>query len=195
MPFSGIESLLELMLKVMNGKRPSRPPEGKELGLSDGLWELIRTSLAHEAEERPLASTFVDLLEKAIPDIAVLEKLVEFDVDSEEHIQKLHHMFEHTDNTLLGMRENEILVVIEVFDRVSLAHHLFALFRCLTWSGFRFLTPCWKTRGSTADAYTGFRKSPPSVAFCRRATGSPTVASPELVVPQSQRGYPALASG
>ena len=104
--------------------RPSRPQKGKNLGLSDELWELIQSSLAHEAERRPPVSTFV--LEKATPDIAVLKELIEFNANSEEHVQKLHHMFEYEDNTLLGMREEETLVVIEVFDRVSLlAHHLF----------------------------------------------------------------------
>ena len=68
---------------------------------------------------------FVDFLKKATPDIAMLEELAEFDANSEEHIGKLHRMFEYRDNTLLGMRENETLVVIEVFDRVS-PRYLFA---------------------------------------------------------------------
>ena len=107
----------------MAGERPSRPPEGKELGLSDELWELIRSSFAHEADRRPSVSRFIDFLEEATPDITVLKDLTEFDADSEEHLQKLRHIFQCGDNTLLGMREDETLTVIEVFDRVSLVHN------------------------------------------------------------------------
>ena len=116
-----------VMKRIVDGVRPSRPQRGKKLGLSDELWELIQSSLVHEAERRPPVSTFVDYLEKATPDIAVLKELIEFDANSKEHVQKLHHMFEYEDNLLLGMREEETLVVIEVFDRASLfAHYLFA---------------------------------------------------------------------
>ena len=112
------------MRKTIAGERPSRPPEGKELGLSDELWDLIRSSLAHEADRRPSVSRFVDFLEEVTPDITMLKELAEFDADSEEHLQKLRHMFECGDNTLLGMREDETLTVIEVFDSVSLVHHV-----------------------------------------------------------------------
>jgi len=86
---------------------------------------MIRSSLAHEADERPSVSTFVDFLEKAAPGIAALKALVGFDANSEEYIQMLRHMFGYADNTLLGMGEEETLVLIEVFDQVSLlARHL-----------------------------------------------------------------------
>ena len=107
------------MKRIIDGERPSRPPRGKELGLSDELWETIRSSLAHEAGERPSASALIDFLEKVIPDITVLKELAEFDANSEEHIQSLRQMFEYGDNTFLGMREDETLVVIEVFDQVA----------------------------------------------------------------------------
>ena len=116
-----------VMRRIVKGVRPSRPQKGKKLGLSDELWKLIQSSLVHEAERRPPVSTFVDYLEKATPEIAVLKELVEFDASSEEHIQKLRHMFEYENNTLLGMREEETLAVIEVFDQASLfVHYLFA---------------------------------------------------------------------
>ena len=54
-------------------------------------------------------------------------ELTKFNANSEEHVQELRCMFGHTDNTLLGMREEETLIVIEVFDRVDLllpAFHL-----------------------------------------------------------------------
>ena len=65
-------------------------------------------------------SAFVGLLGDATPDIAMLEELTNFDASSEEDIQKLYHMFDYGDNTLLGMREEETLVVIEIFDQASL---------------------------------------------------------------------------
>jgi len=114
-----------VMKKIIAGERPSRPSRGKELGLSDELWELVRFSLAQEVEERPPASAFVGFLEKATPDIAALEELIEFDENSEEHIQKIHQLFGYADNTLFGMREEGTLVVIEVLDRVNHARHLF----------------------------------------------------------------------
>jgi serine/threonine protein kinase len=113
-----------IMKKITDGERPPRPPEGKNLGLSDEFWKVIQSSLAHEVEKRPPVETFVVLLEKATPNITVLEELTNFDANSEDDIQKLRHMFGYGDNTLLGMRENETLAVVEVFDRVSpLAHH------------------------------------------------------------------------
>ena len=112
------------MNRIINGERPSRPQDGKELGLSDELWTIIQSSLAQEVDGRPLASAFVDFLESTTPNIATLKQLVEFDADSEAHTQKLRHIFEYGDNTLLGMRENETLAVIEVFDRVSLVCHI-----------------------------------------------------------------------
>ena len=128
------------MKKIIDGERPLRPTKGKKLGLSDELWEIIQSSLAHRVEERPSVPKFVDFLKKATPDIAMLEELAEFDANSEEHIGKLYRMFEYRDNTLLGMRENETLVVIEVFDRVS-PHHLLAPLKRLTRSGSSFSTP------------------------------------------------------
>lgn len=114
------------MKKIKAGEQLLRPSEGKELGLSDELWELVQSSLTHEVEKRPPVSAFLDFLEKATPNISVLRELVEFDVNSEDDIKKLRHMFEHEDNTLLGMREGETLMVIEIFDRVKpLTQHLF----------------------------------------------------------------------
>ena len=108
------------MKKIIAGERPQKPPKGKKFGLSDELWEIVQSSLVHKAEERPLVGKFVEFLEKATPDMALLRELTEFDVNSEDDIQKLRKMFEeYGDNTLSGMREEETLIVIEVFDRVS----------------------------------------------------------------------------
>lgn len=96
------------------------------LGLSDELLELVWSSLAHEAGERPSAPAFVDLLEEATPDITMLEDLVKFNANSEDDVQKLHHIFERGDNSHFGMREEETLVIIEVFDQVTpLSQHPF----------------------------------------------------------------------
>ena len=165
-----------VMMKIMGGKRPSRPPKGTELGLSDELWGIIQSSLAHEVEKRPSVSTFVNFLEKATPDIAALKKLTGFDANSQGDIQKLRRVFEYGDNTLLGMREKESLVVIEVFDQVSPRPLPFPRI-FLTSSGFRRSTPRWTTRVSAPGVCTGFRKSPPGAAFYRRVTASPTAAS------------------
>ncbi|KAF9641932.1 kinase-like protein [Thelephora ganbajun] len=104
--------------RIMDGERPPRPQKTTRLGLSDEFWEVIQCSWAHKIEQRPLVETFVGFLEKATPEIAVLKELTEFDATSTEHIQKFSCMFEYGDNTLLGMREDETLILIEVFDRV-----------------------------------------------------------------------------
>lgn len=108
-----------VMKRIVEGERPSRPPKGEKLGLSDELWKVIQSSLAQEVEERPSVSAFVDFLGRVTPDVTVLKGLAEFDAKSERDIQELRRMFGYGDNTLLGMRENETLVLIEVFDRVS----------------------------------------------------------------------------
>ena len=105
--------------KIADGERPSRPPKTTKLGLSDELWAAIQSLWAHDASKRPPLSTLVDLLEGANPEIALFEGLRKFEADSEEHIKNLQRVFDYGDNALLGMREEESLVLIEVFDRVG----------------------------------------------------------------------------
>jgi len=118
-PFAVYKTSAMVMKSIIDGERPQRPPKGKELGLSDEFWEIMQSSLAQEVEKRPPVETFVEFLEKATPDIVMLGELAEFDANSEDDIQRLRHMLEYGDNTLLGMREDEVLVLIEVFDRVG----------------------------------------------------------------------------
>ena len=113
--------------KIAEGERPPRPPKTTKLGLSDELWAVIQSSWAHEAGDRPPLSTLVDLLERDNPEVALLEELKEFDANSEDDVTKLRYMFDYADNALLGMREEESLVLIEVFDRVRFSLHLFPL--------------------------------------------------------------------
>jgi hypothetical protein len=111
---------------ITDGERPPRPSKGKKLGLSNELWELVQSSWVHEAKKRPQVDAFVEFLEQAIPSLAMLEELAEFDANSEDDVRNLRHMFSYGDSTLFGMRENETLAVVEVFDRVSFfAHHSF----------------------------------------------------------------------
>ena len=110
---------MSVMKKTMDGERPSRPQKTTRLGLSDELWAVVQSSLAFKAEDRPPVSAFVDLLERAIPDMVMLEELTQFDANSDQHVEDLRYVFGYGDNTLLGMRESETLVLIEVFDRVS----------------------------------------------------------------------------
>ena len=126
MPFPENERSLIVIKKIADGERPPRPQKSTKLGLSDQLWAAIESSWIHEAIDRPSLSVFVELLERANPDIAVLEELTRFNVHSGEHINKLNAMFGYGDNALLGMRESEIL--IEVFDRVSTACSSFRFF-------------------------------------------------------------------
>ena len=183
------------MKKLIDGERPQRPPKGKRLGLSDKLWEITQSSLAHEAKERPPVGTFAEFLEKATPDIAILEELTEFDMNSEDDIRKLHSIFEYGDNTLFGMRDDETLVAIEVFDRVGSRStpdtHPPILISLGPRSSLRHLM----TKSFAVDVCVDSRRQPPDVDFCRRATGFHTVPSLCLIVISPQRGgYPTPAS-
>ena len=119
-PFPKDKSLAIVMKRIIDDERPPRPRRGRKLGLSDEFWGIIQSSLVQEVTERPSVSVFVDFLGRATPDIAVLKELARFDPNSEEHSKKLHHMFECGNNTLFGMREEETLIAIEVFDQVNL---------------------------------------------------------------------------
>ena len=68
-----------------------------------------------------------DLVGKATLDIAALrKKLAESDVSLKGDLKVLRHVFECGDNIILEMQEEEILMIIEVFDRVKLlTHYLF----------------------------------------------------------------------
>ena len=116
-PFSENKVFL-VTKKIADGERPPRPSKTTRLGLSDELWASIESLWAHEVADRPPASTFVDLLERVNPDIDSLEELTSFDPDSEEHLTKLQSIIKYRDNTLFGMREDESLVLIKLFDRV-----------------------------------------------------------------------------
>ena len=106
-------------LKIVGGERPPRPPKTTKFGLSDELWAVVQSLWAHEASDRPPLYTLVDLLEKANPEITLLKELMEFNGNSEEDITKLRNMFDCGDNALFGMREDESLFLIEIFDRAS----------------------------------------------------------------------------
>ena len=125
-PFPESKSLAVVTKKIIYGEQPPKPRGVKKLGLSNEFWKVIQSSLAHEVEKRPSAPIFADFLKKATPNITVLEELTGFDAKSEKHKQKLRHVFDYGNNTLLGMREEETLTLVEIFDRVSLlTRHLF----------------------------------------------------------------------
>lgn len=119
LPFSEYRMSESVIKKIIDGDRPSRPSGGEELGLSDELWGIIQSSWARQAKKRVPVFKFIDFLKRATPDLAVLEELTEFDANSEDDIREVRRMFGYGDNTLLGMRAEETLVLIEVFDQAS----------------------------------------------------------------------------
>ena len=137
LPFTEYKAAAKVTKSIIDGERPQRPLEGKKLGLSDEFWEIIQSSWAQEVGKRPPVDRFLEFLENATPDITVLDGLAEFDANSEDHIQQLRHVFGYGDNTLLGMREAETLVLVEVFDRVGLLTRRLAPPLNLTCFGFR----------------------------------------------------------
>ena len=67
----------------------------------------------------PKSNAFVGLLERAGPDMAMLEELMRFDANSDQHVAELRYMFGYEDNALLGLRESNTFVFIEVFYQVG----------------------------------------------------------------------------
>ena len=116
-PFPGKQET-SVTRKIANGKRPSRPLGTRKLSIPDELWAAIESLWAHEAGDRPPLSSFVDVLERANPDISLLEQLMGSD-NPRENIQTVRSLFDYGENALLGMRECESLILIEVFDRVG----------------------------------------------------------------------------
>ena len=53
------------MFKVMNGERPARPAEAVGVGLTDDLWDLIKSAWAQDKQHRPPVETIVDFLLRA----------------------------------------------------------------------------------------------------------------------------------
>ncbi|KAF9789359.1 kinase-like domain-containing protein [Thelephora terrestris] len=119
-PFPELTRPFAVTKKLVDGERPPRPPKASKLGLSNELWAAVQSLWAQEPGDRPPLDTFVDLLERVNPDMGLLEELKEFDANSDEHIAKLDYMLQYGDNALFGMREDESLVLIELFDRVGL---------------------------------------------------------------------------
>jgi len=51
---------------IKSGERPGRPLEATELGLTDGLWNLIRSAWAEDTTKRPSVPTIIDFLLEAM---------------------------------------------------------------------------------------------------------------------------------
>ncbi|KAF9789355.1 kinase-like domain-containing protein [Thelephora terrestris] len=117
-PFPELTRPFAVTIKLVDGERPPRPPKASRLGLSNELWAAVQSLWAHEPGDRPPLITFVDLLKRFNPDMGLLEELKEFDANSDKHIEKLNNILHYGDNALFGMREDESLVLIELFDRV-----------------------------------------------------------------------------
>ena len=61
-PFESCRAEPTVMLKIINGDRPTQPVGAAELGLTDGLWRLIRCAWAEDAQKRPPVGTIVEFL-------------------------------------------------------------------------------------------------------------------------------------
>jgi hypothetical protein len=52
-----------VIIRTIEGRRPQRPSDSVELGLSDSIWELVLAGWNSEPSERPRVQAFVSLLE------------------------------------------------------------------------------------------------------------------------------------
>ncbi|KAF9651282.1 kinase-like protein, partial [Thelephora ganbajun] len=72
-PFHSYQRDPVVIKNIMLGERPKRPSRATELGLTDGLWDLIQSGWAQNASERPSVPTIIDSL---------LQVMVQRDVES-----------------------------------------------------------------------------------------------------------------
>jgi hypothetical protein len=109
------------MLKVMSGERPKRPNELRKIGLSDEVWRLVELSWQHEREKRPSISFVLSRLRGATPGISILEKLEDFDPNSEESIDVLWSVLESPTSKIIAadMTRENYVALIEILYRVS----------------------------------------------------------------------------
>lgn len=56
---------LAVVAKVMSGIRPERPTDASLLGLSDVVWQVVRTCWIQERDERPTVAAVLQCLNKA----------------------------------------------------------------------------------------------------------------------------------
>jgi len=64
-PFQSCHTDPAVMIKVRNKERPPRPAEATKFGLTDDLWDLIRSAWAQEPESRPPVERIVGFLLRA----------------------------------------------------------------------------------------------------------------------------------
>jgi hypothetical protein len=63
LPFHNLVRNERVILSVMTGERPGRPPEpAKQLGLDDEIWNLMQDGWAHSPCNRPNIGNFLKLL-------------------------------------------------------------------------------------------------------------------------------------
>jgi hypothetical protein len=61
-PFYEVQRNETVIIKVVQGNRPSRPAEGEDLGLSDTLWDLTQDCWATDLDDRPIIRSVLDSL-------------------------------------------------------------------------------------------------------------------------------------
>jgi len=64
-PFNSCKADPAVMFKLTKGERPPRPAQAAKLGLTDGLWELIQSAWAEDAQQRPPVEKIIDFLLRA----------------------------------------------------------------------------------------------------------------------------------
>jgi serine/threonine protein kinase len=65
-PFHEFPNEPSVIVKVINGERPTRPDKSDILGLSDQVWELVQTCWCQDSGRRPGISSVLDRLQSII---------------------------------------------------------------------------------------------------------------------------------
>src|ERR1700723_3360458 len=104
----------------MSGFRPEKPEKALQLGLSDTIWELMKTCWSVNQDERPLASFVLGRLRQADPGISFLPQIVRFHPTSEEAVRMLRFGLTSGDEVLYQLHGQDAHTFIEILDQVSL---------------------------------------------------------------------------
>jgi hypothetical protein len=109
-----------VILKVINGERPSRPEGSLELGLTDDIWELVQKCWRHDRETRPQISFVLNRLRACAPRIPRHERLSDFDPNSQESIDIVRSILDGPLDVVFApdVTDDNQIKFIEMLDQV-----------------------------------------------------------------------------
>jgi hypothetical protein len=119
-------SVPAVIIKVTREERPGRPQQTLQLGLCDDVWDLVKLCWRHEPKRRPKITFVLNRLRTIAPQISLLERLVDFDLNSESSIDILRSLLESPMDEVLAAdpESTGVFRFVEVLDQVNICYLL-----------------------------------------------------------------------